>query len=823
MKSVRYHILIAALSALVPLVSRGGEALPDRVEFNRHIRLILSNNCFLCHGPDKHSRESGLRLDVRADAVADRDGHRAIVAGDTAASELIRRILTDDPDDQMPPPASNRHLTDREIELLKRWVGQGAAYEPHWAYIKPVHHPLPAVKNTAWVRNPIDQYILGGLEARGLSPSPEADRATLIRRLHFDLTGLPPAPEEVNAFVNDPSEGGYEAAVDRLLASKHFGERLAIYWLDLVRYADTVGYHGDQERGAAPYRDYIINAFNDNMPFDQFTREQLAGDLLESPTQTQLIATGYNRMNMVTREGGAQDKDYLARYATDRTRTTATVWLGSSLGCAQCHDHKFDPFTTKDFYRFAAFFADIKEKGVQSDAGNEGPFPPYLLFPTDGEKNKLENLKADIAKVQAALEAPAPVQSASAPAGEPPVVLASANGAPSEPAAPAPPAAEELQKKLRDLEREKWQLEGSIYSTVVTETMEPRVTRVLPRGNWMDDSGEIVTPAVPEFLGGLWQDGARPTRLDLAAWITDENNPLTARVFVNRLWKIYFGTGISRVLDDLGSQGEWPKHPELLDHLALEFMESGWDIKQVIREIVTSSAYRQTSMADDTLRGLDPYNRMLARQSRFRLEAELVRDNALQVSGLLSEKMGGRSAHPYQPAGYYRELNFPVREYQQDAGEDLYRRTVYTHWQRTFLHPSLLAFDAPTREECTAERTISNSPQQALVLLNDPIYVEAARVFAERIVAEGGASVPERITWSYQQALSRTPKGEELAIMQHLYEKHLAEFRASPGDAVAFLKVGEKPVPDGMDPVELAAWSSVSRTLFNTHEMIYRY
>ena len=796
----RLRPVFIGLLLLSPAIA--GEPLPDRVEFNRHIRPILSDNCFLCHGPDRNTREAGLRLDVREEAVADRDGARAIAPGEISASAIIERIRAEDPDDRMPPADSNRHVSPRELALLERWIAQGAAYEPHWAYIKPKLPSSPVVAGDVWVRNPVDAFILAGLEREGLKPAPEAPREVLVRRLYFDLLGLPPAPAEVNAFLLDNTPDAYESLVERLLASPHFGERLAIYWLDLVRYADTVGFHGDQVRGVAPYRDYVIRAFNENMPFDQFTREQLAGDLVESPSQVQIIATGYNRLNMVTREGGAQEQDYIVRYAADRTRTTASVWLGSSLGCAQCHDHKFDPFTIEDFYRFGAFFADIKEKGVQSEGGNEGPFPPYLLFPDEVEKAAHDAVLGDIAKLESLLSDPAPATAAGAT---------------------ALPAPEDLEKQLREAQRRKFSLEQTIYSSAITEPMEPRMTRVLPRGNWMDESGEVVGPGVPGFLGGLWLNGARPTRLDLADWLTDRENPLTARVFVNRLWKMYFGTGISRVLDDLGSQGEWPKHPELLDFLAVEFMESGWDMKHMVRLMVRSSAYRQSSMADAALKEIDPANRLIARQSRFRLEAELVRDNALKVSGLLSLAMGGPAAKPYQPAGYYKELNFPTREYEPSTGDDLYRRGVYMHWQRTYLHPSLLAFDAPTREECTAERTISNSPQQALTLMNDPIFVEAARVFAERILGEGGETVPERVQWAWREALSRAPLPEEASVLSALYEKHLAQFAANPESAAAFIRIGEKPAPEGVDPVQLAAWSSVSRTIMNTHEMIYRY
>jgi len=796
----------AALAVLAALPCLAESPLPERIEFNRHIRPILSNNCFFCHGPDSMTREAGLRLDLRDEAVAPRRKSAAVVPGDPSVSTLIKRILAESEQDRMPPPESNRILTDHEKQLLHRWIAQGAEYEAHWAYIPPSPTPPPATEKADWVRNPVDAYVLATLEREGLAPAAEADPVTLIRRLSQDLIGLPPTPAEVEAFVTDTSPDAYERLVGRLLASPHFGERLAIHWLDLVRYADTVGYHGDQVRGVAPYRDYVIAAFNDNMPFDQFTREQLAGDLLEEPTLEQRIATGYNRLNMVTREGGAQEGDYIVRYAADRTRTTASVWLGSSMGCAQCHDHKFDPITLEDFYRFSAFFADIKEKGVQNEAGNEGPFPPYLRFPTDAQAEALDKLNADIARLKEAL-AEVTGGNTAVPAG----------------GADPPPTADDLQKQLRDLERAVFSLDQEVYHSVVTETMEPRVTKILPRGDWTDESGPVVTPAVPEFLGGLWVSGKRPTRLDLANWITDERNPLTARVFVNRLWKLYFGTGISRVLDDLGSQGELPTHPQLLDFLALEFMGSGWDIKHTIRLMVTSSAYRQSSMTPPDLKERDPFNRLLARQSRFRLDAELIRDNALKVSGLLAANMGGPSAKPYQPAGYYRELNFPTREYVPDSGDNLYRRGVYTHWQRTFLHPSLLAFDAPTREECTAERPVSNSPQQALVLLNDPAFVEAARVFAQRILAEGGTTVSERVHWAWNEALSRSPLPEEASILSALYEKHRAQFAANPESAAAFVQIGEKPVPDGVDPVQLAAWSSVSRTIMNTHEMIYRY
>jgi hypothetical protein len=772
--------------------------LPETIEFNRDIRPILSNNCFQCHGPDGETRGADLRLDIREHAIASNSGQAAIVPGNADASNLLDRILHKDPEEVMPPSDTERSLSDHEKALLQKWIEQGAEYQAHWAYIPPKKISLP----TSAV-NPIDYLVKKRLIEEGLNHSPEADRVTLIRRLSLDLLGLPPKPDEVAAFVNDTRPDAYEQLVNRLLASEHYGERMTIYWLDLVRYADTVGYHGDQVRGMSPYRDYVINAFNSNISFDQFTREQIAGDLLDNPTQEQKIATGYNRLNMVTREGGAQAKDYLVRYAADRVRTTSSVWLGSSMGCSECHDHKFDPFTMKDFYSFASFFADIKEDGVQTYGGNDGPFPPLIPFPNEAEAKKFDGIDSEIAKLKAIMD------------------IAIPNDAEDKEALQK--ERDDAKNKHRTLSRQRIHLERDIVSVAVTETMEPRMMRILPRGNWLDETGEAVTPAIPTFLGTLEKKDDRLTRLDLADWLTHRNNPLTARVFVNRLWKLYFGTGISRVLDDVGSQGEWPQHPELLDYLAADFMDSGWDIKYIIKQIVMSQTYCQSSMPIESIKDTDPYNRLLARQSRFRLEAELVRDNALSVSGLLVTKVGGRSVKPYQPSGHYRELNFPVRTYQQDSGENLYRRGVYTHWQRTFLHPSLIAFDAPTREECTAERTISNSPQQALVLLNDPIYVEASRVFAERIITEGGDDIASRIHWAFQEAFSREPLERELAIVSDLYIQHFKKYRNDAKGAKALIGVGEKPVHEGLRPVELAAWTSVARTLFNLHEMIYRY
>ena len=986
--SITFFISVVALVGCLSST----QAAEGTVEFNRDIRQLLSDTCFQCHGPDKNTREAGLRLDTVEGAHADLGGYQAIVPGDPAKSEMFQRITASNADDRMPPENFKRQLTAEEIELLRRWIEQGGKYESHWAYLPPTKAPLPEVKQADWPENPIDFFILERIENAGLAPSQRADRRTLIRRLSFDLIGLPPTPLEVEAFVNDADPNAYEKLVDRMLRSPKYGERMAMHWLDLVRYADTVGYHGDQDFSVWPFRDYVINAFNDNLPYDQFTREQLAGDLMPEATRDQLVASGYNRLNMITAEGGAQDKEYLAKYAADRVRTTSTTWLGATMGCSECHDHKFDPYTMKDFYSMEAFFADLDERGLYSGANRDGRWGPMMQLPSEEDTARLNEFDTTIARLENELITATPeLEQAQAEweqrlrdlhgnlemAWQPlkPLEAKAKNGSklnrlqnysiraegddvetdtftitfetdrqritglrlealPSQrgdakkmgmngsnivlsefeveaqtgdgkkakvkigsatadysqkdfevanaidgkdktgwaidghketkrrvaafafdkPLAGGPgtkltvhlrqesdvkkhlmgrfrisissvdeptfenlgmpkerwqlvrkpadqrsteeatqlasyfremtplldPTRNELAKQKRD--REKY--DEAIPTTLVSRVRaEPRTIRVLPRGNWLDDSGEIVNPNVPEFLAsGSKSDKERQDRLDLANWLVSEENPLTARVFVNRLWKLYFGTGLSKVLDDLGSQGEWPTHPELLDWLAVDFMENGWDIKYAIKQIVSSAAYQQTSTSTTELNERDPFNRLLARQGSFRLPAETVRDTALQISGLLVDDIGGPSAKPYQPAGYYEQLNFPKREYQADSGQNQYRRGVYTHWQRTFLHPMLKAFDAPSREECTAERPRSNTPLQALALLNDPSFVEAARVFAERIVREGGSTAESRLDWAYQWVLARSPKPAEQKLVLGLYENHLAKYQKETED-----------------------------------------
>ncbi len=1004
------------------------------VDFRSQVKPILSDKCYACHGPDAGQREADLRFDLAAEALSDRDGSPAIVPGDPEESLLVQRILSSDRDEQMPPSDHPKQLTESEKKILREWITQGAKWQKHWSYESAKRVPAPHMPRAleGWDRNFIDQFIASQLNEAKLSPAKPAEARILVRRLYLDLVGLPPSPEEVDAFVADASEENYEALVDRLLDSTHFGERLAMYWLDLVRYADTVGYHGDQDVSVSPYRDYVIDAFNSNMPFDRFTREQLAGDLLPEPTQEQLVASGYNKLGMMSAEGGVQPEEYLAKYIADRVRTASTVWLGSTLGCAECHDHKFDPFTSKDFYRFAAFFADIKERGLYSGAnrdGNWGPFVkvadkelPELLkpiseriaalekdlsestpeltaaqkswesaqiaelnrwtiaqpvsakamhgtqlevqadhsvlatgkspntnsyeielelaedgitairlevlphdslpqkgpgragngnfviseirvFPSDQPNTPavLENATASIEQTQAGAGNPYKKWAAKAAidldvkgstwgwailpnAGKPSVLVAEfaqplANGkyrvvieqnhtnpkhtlghfrlAYTNAAKPVRAESQDSfdtktkeallaetrtanQKKLIDdkfrsicaelasvreqlaaVKKQKTDVSNQhTRSTLITEAVKPREIRVLARGNWMDKSGEVVSPGVPHFLEQI-EKSERPTRLDLANWIVSPDNPLTARVFVNRLWKLYFGSGLAKMLDDVGSQGELPSHPELLDALALEFMESDWDVKHLIKLLVMSSTYRQSSLMRPELESLDPYNRMLARQSRYRLEAELIRDNALAISELLVKKVGGRSVKPYQPAGLLRHLNFPRRTYQQDSGDNQYRRGVYTHWQRQFLHPAMQIFDAPAREECTAERARSNTPLAALVLLNDPSYIEAARRFAENsLTAE--SETDARVQWIMRQALSREATAEESQVLLGLLKDEKQRFATEPEAAKQLLQIGLSTANAELDAVELAAWTSVTRAVLNLHETITR-
>ncbi len=785
-------VLVCCLQMTTPV-----DAAP--LEFSRDIRPILSDKCFHCHGPDANRREAGLRFDTESGAKADLGGYFAIVPGDPVASEMIARVTSTDDDVRMPPPESGKSLSPAEITLLHSWVEQGAPWSQHWAYVAPRDQAPPSVADTRWPLHWIDEFVLAEIEARSLHPTVAADPTTLIRRLYFDVIGLPPTPEEVDRWLSDTSFKAYEAWVDQLLDSPHYGERMAMYWLDLVRYADTVGYHGDQDHNISPYRDYVIDAFNDNLPFDRFTREQLAGDLLPGSTIDQKIASGYNRLLQTSHEGGVQPKEYLAIYAADRVRNVSATWMGATLGCAQCHDHKYDPYTTRDFYAMAAFFADVDEADHFRVGTNALPTkrPPEIMVLTQRERRRKEALEHQLRDLRGQLEQVSSEQQ------------------------------ESLRQQIKQCESQQRAISMNKRMTMITVALEqPRTTRVLPRGNWLDESGPVVEPAVPEFLGTFAQQESRADRLDLANWLTDPvagRGGLTARVFVNRLWYLFFGTGLSRSLDDFGGQGEPPSHAALLDRLALEFIDSGWDVKHMVKLLLMTRTYRQASIADAEMMQADPENRWLTRQARYRLPAEIVRDNALAISGLLVDEIGGMSVKPYQPAGYYRHLNFPERVYHHDTDRQQWRRGVYVHWQRQFLHPTLRAFDAPSREECTAQRPRSNTPLAALALLNDPSFVEAARGFAQRIISQCHNDAPAaRIEFAFRLALSRSPDDFETEQLFTLWERSQDYYQQHPDAASELLTVGLSPVLEGQSPVELASWTAVARALLNLHEVITR-
>lgn len=775
---VRCFLFGCLVSSDVPL--RGQDRAPiesDKIQFNRDIRPLLADRCFACHGPDSNKRTADLRLDVPPDSSS--QDRKIIVAAQPEASELVQRIDSLDPESIMPPPDSGNELSLAERELLKEWIRQGANYEEHWSWApltRPTQPLLDHTATTCYSSNPIDVFVAAqSMAPTALDRSP-AGSFTLLRRLCFDLTGLPPTAADLQ-WLNHQIESAktigsvpivdsidWNELIDRKLASPAFGERMAIWWLDLVRYADTVGYHGDQEHHAAPYRDWVIRAFNDNIPFNTFSEMQLAGDLIHETGELGKIASAYNRLLQTSHEGGVQPKEYLAKYSADRVRNFSQVWLGLTVGCAECHDHKFDPITQKEFYQLAAFFADLDE--TQTFKG--GDTSPTKRFPE--------------------LDVTSP-------------------------------------------------LDGSTKMRVmVSSSIEPRVIRVLPRGNWLDESGEIVQPQVPAVLTNSIVRQPRATRLDLARWLFAENRALTARVTVNRVWTLFFGRGLSSSLEDYGSQGTPPTNPELLDWLASEWIARDWDFKQLIRLIVQSDTYRRSTPFASTVSLFEERDQHTLATPFFyqtprRIPAEFLRDAMLQHAGLIDFRRGGPPVRPYQPDGYYSHLNFPPRSYAASTGGDQYRRGVYTHWQRQFLHPMLKNFDAPSREECTAQRNMSNTPTQMLVLLNDPSLVEAARAFAWSICSEFDVrpkrekQIAERL---WLLALSRPATQAEVGVILDLYQKQIAIFRDHPEERATFLKIGQWQLPhfetlseESLN--EIAAWTFVARSLFMLNESITLY
>jgi hypothetical protein len=1035
------------------------------IDFSREIRPILSDNCFTCHGPDENQRMAKLRLDTKEGAFAKQG---VIVPGDSAASKLIKRVTSKDPAIIMPPPDSGHKLNDKQIEQLKRWIDEGAKWDEHWAYLTPKRPETPQVNHQNRVRNPVDNFILARLEKEGLKPSPEADKITLLRRVYLDLTGLPPTPGEIDNFLKDQSQDAYEKLVDKLLASPRYGERMAMQWLDLARYADTHGYHIDSHRDMWPWRNWLINAFNQNKRFDQFTIEQLAGDLLPNATIDQKIASGFNRNHMINFEGGAIPEEYLNEYVVDRVETTANAWMGMTMGCARCHTHKYDPISHQEFYQFYAFFNNVPEVGLDGKVGNAKPF---LSLPTDEQKAKQEELKKAIKEYEKALDEKvvAPLQeewekkyigkiavarssnlrvlyeldggltdasgqyrhgrtltgdptfgggqvsravfldgqtqlgfgNVGAFEGNEPFTFAiwmrpslgkvgnyvfqkisdeqirrgyemifertqlfdiqrwaapltmrliarwpeSAiqirtkelfynsewkhltmvydgsgraaglkiflNGKPAEVVVTqdnlngsiktdselqigskstgraysgglddlriydcalnveeiehlaihypiyttlsgvsgkrtkeekerlrdyfltkiAPEEMKRQYVELKSLKKESEKFNKSILNVMVMSELEkPRETFILARGDYRNKTGKVV-PGVPAVLPPIKHRGREGTdasrsldRLDLAQWLVDPRHPLTARVAVNRYWQLYFGHGLVKTSEDFGAQGEPPTHPELLDWLATEFIRTGWDIKAMQRLIVTSATYRQSSKATPELLEKDPENRLVARGPRFRLPAEMVRDHALAVSGLLNGEIGGPSVFPYQPVGLWEELafgdGFSAQEYAQSRGKDLYRRSMYTFWKRTVPPASLATFDAPDREKCVARRALTNTPLQALVLMNDPTYVESSRALAQRVLLETGKDANTRIGYAFRLATSRKPTAQELNVLRDLLNKQVMNFRNDKKAATELLRVGESTIDAKLNQAELAAWTMVASAILNLDETI---
>ncbi len=1026
--------LAPALLATFALIATTARADDPRVDFDRQIRPILADKCFACHGPDAEARQSGLRLDIRAEAIEPADsGVIAIVPGKPDESRLLKLVSNRSLKTAMPPKKTGKSVSEAEAKLLRDWIAQGAEYQAHWSFLPPRAVELPVTHGGEWSRNPIDRFLAAKMEKAKLNPSPQADRATLIRRLTLDLTGLPPTIPEIDAYLADARPDAYEHLVDRLMGSPRYGEKMAVDWLDAARFADTHGYHIDSGRDMSRWRAWVIDSFNRNKPFDQFTVEQVAGDLLPDATLDQKIASGFNRNHMINFEGGAVPEEYHAAYIVDRVNTTGTVFLGLTVGCAQCHDHKFDPLKQKEYYGFYAFFHNVPENGLDGSKGNAAPTVPA---PTPEQSADLADLDERIAGLRARLVEPdakadaaqsewerkSPIETewrtpkiASAEAtggttlapkddgliladgpvpakGTYKVTLApdgrevtairlevlpddrypnkgpgrSVNGnivmtrvrvEAVEPGKPSTPlvvksAASDfhqdtfpIENVLDDLDETGWaihpetgkrhearfslaepfvnreggaslvvtlefrsqfaghqpgrfrltttsavepsspsllpapvrdalrvaldkrtedqkrivrehyrstenpefravaaELTGQVKrraevaasiptAMVMSEMAKPRDTFVLMRGQY-DVKGEKVTAGVPEFLPPLPEDAPR-NRLGLARWLVDPGHPLTSRVAVNRLWQTVFGVGLVKTSEDFGTQGEAPSHPELLDWLAIEFASpkegTAWDVKRMVRLMVTSEAYRQSSKVTPEGLAADPENRLLTRSTRLRLPAELLRDQALFASGLLKEKVGGSSVSPYNPPGLWEELmsradgkNWSAQTYTQSHGDDLYRRTMYTFWKRTCPPPSLATFDAPDRETCTVRRARTNTPLQALVMLNDPTYVEASRKLAERIVKEGGATDDERIAFAFRLVTSRTPSSEEASVLKSVFKAERAKFRADPSKADKLLGVGESPRDASLDQVEVAAWSAVASLVLNLDEVLTR-
>lgn len=801
---MRKSVTIAIGILMLPVVCVAGEA----INFNRDVRPILSNRCFHCHGPNEHDRQAELRLD-QADGPegAHRElyGTQAIKPGSLNDSELWRRITSDD-DDVMPPPDSaKKPLSDDEKSIIKRWIEDGAKYTAFWSFTPPQRPSLPEVQHQRWSQQPIDRLILRRLEAEGMTPKPMADRRTLIRRLSLDLTGLPPTREEIRRFLDDTSSDAYEHLVDRLLAAPQYGEHMTKYWLDLVRFADTNGIHHDHYRDMTPYRDWVIRAFNQNVPYDQFVKDQLAGDLYAEPTRDQLVASGFNRLHLIIDRGTALPEESYTRNVVDRVTAVGTAFMGMTVQCAVCHDHKYDPITTKDFYQLFAFFNNLdappETGGRQGTDFERGLQPPYIRLSTAAQDDRLAEFDRQIG------EATAQVKQIEEEAGK---------ATEDEQKQTLAAKLKEAKTGLDQVRKEKQNYDAAIpVAMVMKEKADIRPAYILIRGQY-DKPGDRVERDTPAFLHPLKETGKPRTRMDLAEWFVSPEHPLTARVAVNRFWQQLFGVGLVKTSEDFGAQGEWPSHPELLDYLAVSFKETRWDVKALVKQIVLSETYKQASVASPQEFEADPENRLLSRGPRFRMDSEVIRDQILATSGLLSKQMFGKSVKPPQPSGLWESVSMPSsypRVYEADTGDKIYRRSLYTFWKRGMPPPQMTILNAPSREACIARRERTNTPLQALLLMNEPEYLKAARHLAEKTIADRSASPENRLDTLYETITAKLPDADESAALLSMAKDLEAIYQGNATLANALCDGVQ--VPDGATTSELAAWTMLASTIYN--------
>jgi len=797
-------------------------AAAQSVDFNRDVRPILSGKCFQCHGPDDQVRKAGLRLDRQDAATALlKSGRRAIVPGNSSQSELIHRVTATD-DSQMPPAKVGKRLTEQEVAILRRWIDQGAAYHQHWSYVAPVRWPLPTWdRDQAVVHNAIDAFVVARLQREGLTPAPAADRYTLIRRVTLDLTGLPPTVEEVDEFVNDPRPDAYERVVDRLLASPAYGERWSQIWLDLARYADSQGYANDPDRTIWRWRDWLIDALNRNLPYDRMTIEMLAGDLLPNPTPEQLIATGFHRNTLVNSEGGTNPEEFRSAAVVDRVNTTMQVWMATTINCCQCHNHKYDPITQKEFYQVYAIWNNTQDANTLDDA-------PTLRVPRRGFEEAYAELENRLSQLRQRFDGPnrqlteevkqsLPIVKAFVPALLQNIV--NRDGKWQERLLAHHRSRSELGQLEQEIRKIESRLQEISTTTPILREGPPRTTHIHIRGNYLD-KGEVVQPGLPAVFPAP-PTGEPLNRLTFARWLVSAENPLTARVAVNRLWEELFGTGIVETSEEFGIQGELPSHPELLDWLATEYVRLGWDTKALLRLLVTSATYRQSSEVTPVKAAKDPFNRLLSRGPRVRHSAEMIRDQSLFAAGLLSAKMYGPPVQPPKPNFGLAAAFGSTTDWQPSTGEDRYRRAIYTRIRRNAPYPSLTTFDAPERTACQIRRLRTNTPLQALVTLNDPVYVEAAQGLARRIAAHPGR-LEDQVTWGFRVVLARPPSEAERNRLVALYQEAQQRFTKDQAAATKLATQPLGPLPPHQRPEDLAAWTVVSNVLLNLDEAIHK-